>query len=192
LASNTYSLFTFNSAGAGAIFYSGVRFDPYPIWTTGTYAATGYVSTQLLVTGYGSGSISFSVASGNTLPSGLSLSANGLITGTTTANTFNFYVNATDSENEITTQQISLTVAFPDTYFPYTTLLLSADSQTANNVSTETFIDSSNNNYSHTIAAGTPYQGSFSPFPAKGNQNRCRRHHRCYRPNDKLLLDCSC
>ena len=168
LASNTYSLFTFNTAGAGAIFYSGVRFDPYPIWTTGTYAATGYVSTQLLVTGYGSGSISFSLASGNTLPSGLTLSANGLITGTTTANTYSFYVNATDSENEITTQQISLTVAFPDTYFPYNTLLLSADSQTANNVSTETFIDSSNNNYSPTIAAGTPYQGSFSPFPTTG------------------------
>jgi hypothetical protein len=166
LASNTYSLFTFNSAGAGAIFYSGVRFDPYPIWTTGTYSAAGYVSTQLLVTGYGSGSISFSVASGNTLPSGLSLAANGLLSGTTTANTYNFYVNATDSENEITTQQISLTVIFPDTYFPYTTLLLSASSQTANNVSTETFVDSSDYNNTLTVAAGTPYQGSFSPSPS--------------------------
>ena len=168
LASNTYSLYTFNAAGAGAIFYSGVRFDPYPIWTTGEYTATGYVSTQLLVTGYGSGSISFSVASGNTAPSGLSLAANGLITGTTTEGTYNFYVNATDSENEITTQQITLTVVFPDTYFPYNTLLLSASSQTANNISTETFIDSSNYNNSLTIAAGTPYQGSFSPFPATG------------------------
>jgi hypothetical protein len=167
LASNTYSLYTFNAAGAGAIFYSGVRFDPYPIWTTGTYSATGNVSTQLLVTGYGSGSITFSLASGNTLPSGLSLAANGLITGTTTANTYSFYVNAIDSENEITTQQISLTVSFPDTYFPYTTLLLSADSQTANNVSTETFTDSSNNNFAVT-STGTPYQGSFSPFPTTG------------------------
>jgi hypothetical protein len=167
LASNTYSLFTFNAAGAGAIFYSGVRFDPYPIWTTGEYTAVGNVSTQLLVTGYGSGSITFSLASGNTLPSGLSLAANGLLSGTTTANTFNFYVNATDSENEITTQQISLTVVFPDTYFPYTTLLLSASSQTANNVSTETFTDSSNNNLSIT-ATGTPYQGSFTPFPTTG------------------------
>lgn len=167
LASNTYSLMTFNTAGAGAIFYSGVRFDPYPIWTTGTYSAIGNISTQLLVTGYGSGSISFSLASGNTLPSGLTLAANGLITGTITANTYSFYVNATDSENEITTQQISLTVAFPDTYFPYTTLLLSADSQAANNVSTETFVDSSNNNYSIT-ATGTPYQGTFSPFPTTG------------------------
>jgi hypothetical protein len=167
LASNTYSLFTFNTAGAGAIFYSGVRFDPYPIWTTGEYTAVGNVSTQLLVTGYGSGSITFSLASGNTLPSGLSLAANGLLSGTTTANTFNFYVNATDSENEITTQQISLTVAFPDTYFPYTTLLLSASSQTANNVSTETFTDSSNNNFDVT-ATGTPYQGTFTPFPTTG------------------------
>jgi hypothetical protein len=167
LASNTYSLWTFNSAGAGAIFYSGVRFDPYPIWTTGEYLAIGNVSTQLLVTGYGSGSITFSLASGNTLPSGLSLAANGLLSGTTTANTYTFYVNATDSENEITTQQISLTVFFPDTYFPYTTLLLSATSQTANNVSTETFTDSSNNNLSIT-ATGTPYQGTFSPFPSTG------------------------
>ena len=167
LASNTYSLMTFNAAGSGAVYYSGVRFDPYPIWTTGEYVAAGIISTQLLVTGYGSGSISFGVASGNTIPSGLTLSANGLITGTVAEGTYNFYVNATDSENEITTQQISLTVAFPDTYFPYTTLLLSASSQTANNVSTETFIDSSDNNYSIT-GTGTPNQGTFSPFPSTG------------------------
>jgi len=168
LASNTYSLFTFNTAGAGAIFYSGVRFDPYPIWTTGTYSVFAVpVSTQLLVTGYGSGSISFSLASGNTLPSGLSLAANGILSGTTTEGTYNFYVNATDSENEITTQQITLTVLLGDTYFPYNSLLLSASSQSANNVSTETFVDSSNNNYSITNA-GAPYQGSFSPFPTTG------------------------
>ena len=80
LESNTYSLFTFNTAGAGAVYYSGVRFDPYPIWTTGGYSVYSVpISTQLLVTGYGSGSISFSLASGNTLPSGLSLAANGLL-----------------------------------------------------------------------------------------------------------------
>ena len=113
LASNTYSLMTFDSAGSGAVYYPGVRFDPYPIWSTSTFNQPLIVSQQLTVTGYGSGSVSFSVASGNTLPSGLTLAANGLITGTTTANTYSFYVNAIDSENEISTQQITLTVIGP-------------------------------------------------------------------------------
>jgi len=186
LASNTYSLMTFNAAGAGAVFYSGVRFDPYPIWTTGTYSVFAFpVSTQLLVTGYGSGSIAFSLASGNTLPSGLSLAANGILSGTTTEGTYNFYVNATDSENEITTQQITLTISLNDTYFPYNSLLLSASSQSANNVSTETFIDSSNNNFAvasvNAFGVGgsvvTPAdQGSFSPFPATGTWS-CYLNH---------------
>ena len=166
LASNTYSLYTFNAAGAGAIYYQGVRFDPYPIWTTGTYTTfSAPMSTQLLVTGYGSGSISFSVASGNTIPTGLTLAANGILSGTTTEGTYNFYVNATDSENEITTQQITLTVSFADPYFQYTTLLLSNSSQGSNG--TNSFIDSSNNNFAVT-ASGTPYQGTFSPFPSTG------------------------
>jgi hypothetical protein len=113
LASNTYSLMTFDSAGSGAVYYPGVRFDPYPIWSTNSFNQSLIVSQQLTVTGYGSGSITFSLASGNTLPSGLTLAANGLITGTTTANTYSFYVNAIDSENQISTQNVTLNVVGP-------------------------------------------------------------------------------
>jgi hypothetical protein len=115
LTTNTYSLMAFDSTGAGTVYYPGVRFDPYPIWTTGTYESAVLVSTQFLATGYGSGSISFSLASGNTLPSGLSLAANGLLSGTTSLNTYNFYVNAIDSENQVVSQQITLNVN-PPTY----------------------------------------------------------------------------
>ena len=113
LASNTYSLMAFNTAGSGVVYYPGVRFDPYPIWSANSFNQSTAVSQQLTVTGYGSGSITFSLASGNTLPSGLTLAANGLITGTTTANTYSFYVNAIDSENQISTQNVTLSVVGP-------------------------------------------------------------------------------
>jgi hypothetical protein len=172
LATNTYSLMTFNSAGAGAIYYQGVRFDPYPIWTTGAYSttATTSISVQLLVTGYGSGTVTFSLSSGNTLPSGITLSANGLLTGITTSNTYSFYVDATDSENEITTQQITLTVNVADAYFPYTILLLGANTISANitgSSNANTVIDSSNNGFTTAITANTT-QGTFTPFPTTG------------------------
>ena len=113
LASNTYSLMAFNTAGSGVVYYPGVRFDPYPIWSANSFNQSLIVSQQLTVTGYGSGSITFSLASGNTLPSGLTLAANGLIAGTTTANTYSFYVNAIDSENQISTQNVTLNVVGP-------------------------------------------------------------------------------
>jgi hypothetical protein len=111
LTTNTYSLMTFDSTGAGAVYYPGVRFDPYAIFgNTSIAIINGRNDTSLTASGYGSGSITFSVAAGNTLPSGLSLAANGLLSGTTTQNTYSFYVNVTDSENQILTQQISLAV----------------------------------------------------------------------------------
>jgi len=108
LTTNTYSLMTFNSAGAGTVYYPGVRFDPYPLWGNTVFNLTTAVSQQLTVTDYGSGSVTFSLASGNTLPSGLTLSANGLMSGTITGGTYNFYVNAIDSENEISPKQVTI------------------------------------------------------------------------------------
>jgi hypothetical protein len=108
LTTNTYSLMTFDSTGAGSVYYPGVRFDPYPIWSNTYFELTTAVSQQLTVTGYGSGSITFSLASGNTLPSGLTLYSNGLMSGTVTGGTYNFYVNVIDSENQISTQPVTL------------------------------------------------------------------------------------
>jgi len=108
LTTNTYSLMTFDSTGAGSVYYPGVRFNPYPIWGNTVFNLTTAVSQQLTVTDYGSGSVTFSLASGNTLPSGLTLSANGLMSGTVTSGTYTFYVNAIDSENEISPQQVTL------------------------------------------------------------------------------------
>jgi hypothetical protein len=108
LTTNTYSLMAFDSTGAGTVYYPGVRFDPYPLWGNTVFNLTTAVSQQLTVTDYGSGSVTFSLASGNTLPSGLTLSANGLMSGTVTAGTYTFYVNAIDSENEISPQQVTL------------------------------------------------------------------------------------
>jgi len=167
LTSNTYSLMIFNSSTAGAIYYQGVRFDPYPIWSTGSYVNTSAsINVQLLVTGYGSGTVTFGVSSGNTLPSGVTLSSSGLLSGTVTqsdaTSIYNFYVDAIDSENEITTQQISLTVNINDPYFYLNSTTLNFE-RTANSTTNFNIVDSSNNNYTVTT---TSYftQGSQNPF----------------------------
>jgi hypothetical protein len=93
---------------------SKVVVNPNPAITTTTLAngtvGTAYSST-LAATG-GAGTLTWSVASGSTLPAGLSLSS-GNISGTpTAAGTFSFTVQVTDSAPKAVsaTQQLSLTI----------------------------------------------------------------------------------
>ena len=167
LPANTYSLIVFNSATSGAIYYQGVRFDPYPVWTTSSYTNTSTtINVQLLVGGYGSGTVTFAVSSGNTLPSGVTLSSSGLLGGTVSqagqSSTYNFYIDVTDSENQITTQQIALTVNISDPYFSLNSTVINFD-KSINATNNFIVVDSSNNNYAMT-ASGTASQSSQNPF----------------------------
>ena len=86
--------------------------------TTPATLATGSVTTPYSVTlasSGGTGAVTWAVASGSTLPGGLTLSAAGLLSGTpTTANTYHFSITATDSG--VTPQ--TATVAFTLTITP--------------------------------------------------------------------------
>jgi hypothetical protein len=84
-----------------------------PIWSTasgslGSYASS--VSIQLSATDDESNTITYSVTSGS-LPSGLSLSSGGLISGTVTATpaTYTFTVSASDGVNTAQTRSFSIT-----------------------------------------------------------------------------------
>jgi hypothetical protein len=88
-----------------------------PVWSTssgslGSYA--GAVSVQLAATDDESNTITYSVTSGS-LPSGLSLSSSGLISGTVTASpaTYTFTVSASDGINTAVTRSFSIIVPFP-------------------------------------------------------------------------------
>ena len=100
-----------NSCSVLPITVSSTASTPISITTTNLLATVlGQVySDQLTATG-GSGSYTYSVTSG-TLPAGLSLSSNGVLSGTTTAlGTSTFNVSVTDSAGNIATTAFSMTI----------------------------------------------------------------------------------
>lgn len=112
-----YMLSVVNSDGASATFVPGITYSDMPAFSTsagslGSSWEGNAVSTSISASS--DSNVSFSVTSG-TLPSGLSLSSIGAITGTllTSASgdtTYNFTVTATDQEQQKSTQNYSYTV----------------------------------------------------------------------------------
>jgi len=89
-----------------------------PIWSTasgslGTFPQ-GAVSVQLSATDAESNSLTYSLISGS-LPTGLSVSSTGLISGTNTANpgTYSFVISASDGYNTAVNRSLSMIVPYP-------------------------------------------------------------------------------
>ena len=162
----TYVVYLVNSDGGVAIRVNGISFSALPTWTSGSGLA-GAVGTAISIQLTATGAATFALASGSSLPSGVTLSASGLISGTVTGisseTTYNFTVNATDSELQDSPRAFVLTVTVGDPYFKYNSLLLSANG--TNLVQNNTFVDSSTNNFAVTRNGNTT-QGTFSPYGA--------------------------
>lgn len=115
-SANSYVLYVINPDGATAIAIPGLTYSGVPTWTTSAgslgapYEANSF-SVTLQATS--DSNVTFSMSAGNTLPTGLSLAANGLISGTipaTEANTtYTFYVDAIDAQNQETSRTFSVT-----------------------------------------------------------------------------------
>lgn len=152
----------FNSSGSGAIYAGNLFCSGFPTVTTSTYSASSLsISTQLLATG--DGTLTYALQGGSSLPAGLTLNSNGLITGTASGDSVtSFTVLVNDSQNQTTQQSITFTISSSDPYFKYTTLLLQADN-TSNNSVNGTLVDSSTNAYTIT-PTGTPATGTINPF----------------------------
>ncbi len=115
-AANSYILYVINPDGGTAIAIPGLTYSGVPTWTTSAgslgapYEANSF-SITLQATS--DSNVTFSMSAGNTLPSGLSLAANGLLSGTipaTEANTtYTFYVDAIDAQNQETSRTFSVT-----------------------------------------------------------------------------------
>jgi len=107
-AIGTYTFNLFSSTNAGSIWPAGVQFQATPIWTAFTISSSSTsVSIQLAATG----AVSYALTSGS-LPSGLSLSSGGLLSGTFTgsANTpASFTVTATNAYGLTTSQSVAYT-----------------------------------------------------------------------------------
>lgn len=111
-----YPLYVVNPDGGTAIGVPGLVYSGTPTWTTasgslGTPYETASFSVSLSATG--DGALSYAVASGSSIPSGLTLASNGTLSGTVPVTavdtTYTFNVDVIDSENQSTTRQFSVT-----------------------------------------------------------------------------------
>jgi len=120
LAAGTYILYLVNTNGATAISVPGISYSGVPSFYTGAgsvgtvYEASSFNSN---VSAVGDSAITYSIASG-LLPTGATLNANGVITGTSVltgnSTTYTFGVTASDGQNQDVTRTYTITVN-PDT-----------------------------------------------------------------------------
>jgi len=117
-STGNYSLYVVNPDGGTAIFVSGISYDPVPVWSTAGALGSSYyksfpISIQLSATE--NATVTYAMGSGSSLPSGLTLSSAGLLSGTVSsiesATTYSFDIVATDDENQITTRTFTMTVS---------------------------------------------------------------------------------
>jgi Concanavalin A-like lectin/glucanases superfamily/IPT/TIG domain len=176
LSAATYPVYVINpETGATAIHIPGLRVSGDPSWVTaaGSLAASQDEASawSYTVSANSDSAVTYALAGGSSLPTGISLAANGLISGTLssppgTETTYNFTVVATDAENQSASRAFSVTISTGEgVLFANNVLLIHADE--TNNKNNHTFLDSSNNNFTIT-RNGNATQGSFSPFSQTG------------------------
>ena len=160
----TYSVYVVNPDGTTAILVNGISYSGTPAWTSaagnlGTVDANFTIQLQAT----GDAPVTYSLTTGSTLPSGVTLSSSGLITGTAIGSdqTFSFSVDAIDAQLQETPRSFQVTVSLADPFFRYVTLLLQADP-----VVTPFNSDASTNAFNVAINGDTrsdnftPYQGN--------------------------------
>ena len=125
----TYDVYIVNPGGATAIMVMAISYSGVPAWTTAAGSlgtVEGTVNVQLQATS--NSAITYTLASGSTLPSGVTLSSTGLLSGTIASDqTFSFTVVATDAENQDTSRSFQVTVSTVEPFFKNVTLLLAAN-----------------------------------------------------------------
>jgi hypothetical protein len=159
-AAGTYIVYLVNTSGDVAIRVNGITFSPFPAWSTGS-SLSGQNSQAISIQLSATSATVYTVQAGSTLPSGLTLSNVGLLSGTITGltsdTTYNFTIVATDAENQDSPRSFALNISVTEPYFKYTTLLLNAD------VANTFLSDASTNAFSLTAVNG-PKPSTKSPF----------------------------
>jgi hypothetical protein len=172
-SAGTYSVYLINGDGDTAIRVNALQYSAEPTWVTTSPLASQQEDTNVSIQLSATGASSYTLQTGSSLPTGLTLASNGLISGTVNTNvsvetTFNFTVEAIDAENQETPKAFSVTITISDPFFNQTILLLDGDGTSgANN---NVFRDSSNNNLTITKFENTT-QGSFSPYGSDWSNN---------------------
>ena len=114
MSAGTYIVFLINGNGQTAIKVNGITFSGFPAWVTGSALAAITSGKTANIQLSANGAVSYSLAVGSTLPTGLTLAGNGRITGSTTVannTSFTFTVNADDAENQTSPRTFTLPVS---------------------------------------------------------------------------------
>lgn len=131
ISNGTYTLYlSGNTTGSLAIVVNGLVVSPFPVWQTGTTlpGANSGISVNLQLSA--TDALTYTLASGSTLPSGLTLTPSGLLSGTvfvTATTTYSFVIVATDLQNQDTSQAFTITISAIDIYSREVTLHISGD-----------------------------------------------------------------
>jgi len=112
----TYTIYVVNSDGGTAIYIPGIIYSTLPTWTTAAGSLGSYYETTSIsntVVAAGDAPVTYSLFSGS-LPTGSTLAANGVITGTapvdSSSTTYSFTIQATDAQLQDSTRSFSLTI----------------------------------------------------------------------------------
>ena len=146
LAAGTYVLYLVNGDGSIAIRANGLTYSTSPVWSTTSELGSSLFGTaiSLQLAAPSDSTITYTLQAGSALPTGLTLSSTGLLSGTVTiesATTYNFTVVATDTELQDSPRTFSVSITVGDPYFKNTTLLLNGET-----VSPTWLSDASTNN----------------------------------------------
>jgi Concanavalin A-like lectin/glucanases superfamily/IPT/TIG domain len=157
----TYIVYLVNADGGVAIRINGITFSATPAWVTGS-SLTGDSDVAISIQLSAAGAVSYSLATGSTLPAGLTLSAGGLLSGTVTGleleTVYNFTVNATDGELQDSPRSFSITISAGDLQIAYVTTLLSPEMEVL-----PFNRDASSNNFPISVVGDTR-PNSFGPY----------------------------
>lgn len=115
LTGGSYDVYVTNPDGAVAVKFTGITASGVPVWVTGSTLSNQSVNQAISIQLDATGATSYALQTGSTLPAGVTLAANGLISGTvtgiTTNTTYTFTVEAIDDENQNTPRTFSMLVA---------------------------------------------------------------------------------
>ena len=118
LSAATYPVYVINPEdGATAIFVPGLQVSGEPTWITDATLPQQQVASawNISLSANSDSNVTYALANGSSLPSGISLAANGLISGTfssppTEDTTYNFTVVAIDDENQDASRTFSILI----------------------------------------------------------------------------------
>lgn len=165
---STYPLYVTNTDGGTAIRLLAITVSTAPVWATDSVLPTQSQNISIQLSAVSDSSVIYTLASGSSLPPGLSLSTTGLLfgtfIGTAPLSTYNFTVIATDLESQTNSRSFSVSISLADSNFYNVPLLLQTGAASARST---TVVDSSTNNFTVT-RNGAPSTGWISPYQTDG------------------------